>query len=173
MISHRSATLDDVPALVDLVDSAYRGARSRAGWTTEEHLLGGQRVDVDMLAETIADPSQCILLLDTAGGLTGCVVVEKRPGYGYIGMVSVRPAAQGNGTGRQLLEIAENHVRQIWAMRCARMTVLAQRPELISWYERRGYCRTGDTAPFPYTDQRFGLPKRDDLYFVVLEKRLT
>jgi hypothetical protein len=52
------------------------------------------------------------------------------------------------------------------------MTVIAQRAELIAWYERRGYVRTGETRPFPYGDERFGRPLRDDLHFVVLEKQL-
>jgi hypothetical protein len=53
------------------------------------------------------------------------------------------------------------------------MTVIAQRQELIAWYQRRGYSLTGEARPFPTEDPRFGLPKRDDLGFVVLEKRLT
>jgi hypothetical protein len=46
------------------------------------------------------------------------------------------------------------------------------RDALIAWYERRGYRLTGETQPFPYGDERFGLPQRDDLAFVVMEKGL-
>jgi hypothetical protein len=53
------------------------------------------------------------------------------------------------------------------------MTVIHLRDTLIAWYERRGYRRTGETEPFPYGDERFGIPRRDDLYFVVLEKALA
>jgi hypothetical protein len=53
-----------------------------------------------------------------------------------------------------------------------RMTVITIRDTLIAWYERRGYARTGELLPFPYGDQRFGLPQRDDLRFEVLEKSL-
>ena len=52
------------------------------------------------------------------------------------------------------------------------MTVIVQRPELIAWYERRGYALTGERRPFPYDDERFGDPRRTDLEFAVLEKRL-
>jgi ribosomal protein S18 acetylase RimI-like enzyme len=172
MTAARIATLADIPALLDLVESAYRGDRNRAGWTTEAHLLDGQRTDQTMLAETLADPAQRILLLEQAGALAGCVTVENRTDYGYVGMVSVRPDGQGAGTGRQLLEIAETYLRQDWVLTAARMTVIAQRAELIAWYERRGYARTGETAPFPYGDSRFGQPKRNDLFFVILEKSL-
>jgi ribosomal protein S18 acetylase RimI-like enzyme len=172
MTTARITTLADIPALLDLVDSAFRGERSRVGWTTEAHLLDGQRTDQAMLADAVADPAQRILLLEQAGALAGCVTVENRKHYGYVGMVSVRPDGQGAGTGRKLLEIAENFLRQEWGLTTARMTVIAQRDELIAWYERRGYMRTGETAPFPYGDARFGLPKRDDLFFVILEKFL-
>jgi hypothetical protein len=52
------------------------------------------------------------------------------------------------------------------------MTVLEQRPELLAWYGRRGYLPTGETEPFPYGNPRFGLPRTQDLRFLVLAKRL-
>ena len=59
-----------------------------------------------------------------------------------------------------------------WGVESVHMTVLVQRAELIAWYERRGYVRTGVRKPFPYGDERFGLPKRNDLEFEVLQKAL-
>jgi hypothetical protein len=53
------------------------------------------------------------------------------------------------------------------------MTVIDVRSELIAWYERRGYARTGIHKPFPYGDARFGEPKRDDLRFEILRKSLA
>jgi hypothetical protein len=53
-----------------------------------------------------------------------------------------------------------------------RMTVIRQREELIAWYERRGYRRTGQLTPFPYGDERFGIPQRADLEFELLVKPL-
>jgi len=50
--------------------------------------------------------------------------------------------------------------------------VIDVRAELIAFYQRRGYRRTGIKKPFPYGDERFGIPKRDDLQFEVLEKTL-
>jgi ribosomal protein S18 acetylase RimI-like enzyme len=172
MTTLRLATKSDGPELLDLVESAYRGEPSRAGWTTEADLLGGQRADAQMIEDIIAHPDQALLMLEAEGGLVGCVVCENRTAYGYIGMVSVRPGLQGAGTGRQLLAHAEAWLAFQWQLARARMTVISQRTELIAWYERRGYRLTGETAAFPYGDARFGLPKRDDLFFVVLEKKL-
>ena len=50
--------------------------------------------------------------------------------------------------------------------------VIKQRDELIAWYERLGYSRTGEMLPFPYGDTRFGIPKREDLEFAVLTKQI-
>lgn len=162
----------DVQALEALIESAYRGDASRAGWTTEADLLGGNRTSVTMLRETITDPAQAVLVCEDAQGLLATVTVERRDGYGYVGAVSVRPTDQGSGLGRELLTRAEQMIGEAWGLERARMTVIAQRTELIDWYARRGYVDTGETAPFPYGDDRFGAPKRDDLYFVILEKAL-
>jgi hypothetical protein len=71
-----------------------------------------------------------------------------------------------------LLADAEQDARRRWGVTAVHMTVIAQRAELIAWYERRGYRATGETAPFPYGDARFGEPLRPDLHFVVLRKAL-
>ena len=64
------------------------------------------------------------------------------------------------------------HVAVQWQLPSMRMTVIDCRDELIAFYERRGYARTGIKKPFPYGDKRFGIPRRDDLRFEVLEKPL-
>ncbi|RYF79284.1 MAG: GNAT family N-acetyltransferase, partial [Chitinophagaceae bacterium] len=53
----REATKEDVTALNQLVNSAYRGDSSRKGWTTEADLLDGIRTSVDSLAEMIDRPN--------------------------------------------------------------------------------------------------------------------
>lgn len=170
----RVATIADATALCALVNSAYRGDSSRAGWTTEADLLGGQRTDVAALEAFIHDGAthgtKVMLLHEDAAGPACCVQLERRDTEAYLGMLTVRPLGQGSGWGRALLEAAEQHVRGEWRVRAVSMTVIEQRDELISWYERRGYRRTGRTAPFPYGDVRFGEPKRADLRFVVLRK---
>ena len=53
------------------------------------------------------------------------------------------------------------------------MKVIDVRHDLMAWYERRGYRRTGEYSPFPYGDERFGLPRRDDLRFELMIKDLA
>jgi ribosomal protein S18 acetylase RimI-like enzyme len=85
-------------------------------------------------------------------------------------MFAVDPVAQGSGLGKRVLAEAERLAREEWGCRSMHMTVIVQRDELIGWYQRRGYRRTGQFKPFPYGDERFGIPRRDDLRFEVLSK---
>jgi GNAT superfamily N-acetyltransferase len=171
----RLAHSGDVTAIVDLVQSAYRGEPSRAGWTTEAHLLDGQRTDATQVAAAIAQPrSRMVVALDDAGGVQGSCALEQRgDGVAYFGMFSIRPVLQGTGIGRALLAEAERMALRELACSTMEMTVITQRIELIAWYERRGYRRTGQTRPFPYGDERFGVPRRPDLAFEVLSKQLA
>jgi len=168
----RAAVVDDIPALVDLVTSAYRGDASRRGWTTEADLLDGNRIDPDVLRADMARERSRVLLAERDGAVLACAHVAEEDGAGYFGMFSVRPDQQGGGTGKAVLAEAERIVRDDWRLPVMRMTVIDLRGELIAWYERRGYRRTGIKKPFPYGDPRYGIPRRDDLRFEVLEKKL-
>jgi ribosomal protein S18 acetylase RimI-like enzyme len=169
----RAATKADIPALVTLVERAYRGDESRAGWTTEADLLGGQRTDPDMVAAVVDDESGRLLIAEADGVPVACCQLENRGGHAYFGMFAVDPGTQGGGLGRRVLAEAERVAREEWGADEMRMTVITLRADLIGWYERRGYVRTGEMQPFPYGDERFGLPKRDDLEFEVLVKKLA
>jgi ribosomal protein S18 acetylase RimI-like enzyme len=170
----RRAGEADVSAVVALVESAYRGDASRAGWTTEADLLDGQRTDAEAVADMLRAPDSIVLLAEADSGLMACCRLEHRPpSAAYFGMFSVRPVEQGQGLGRQVLDAAERLAREEWAATTMVMTVLAQRADLIAWYERRGYGRTGEQEPFPYGNERYGIPRRPDLVFDVLAKSLT
>lgn len=168
----RRATLHDVPVIVALVESAYRGDTSRAGWTTEADFLEGQRTDADDVRACIEHARGMILLAEKSSVLVACANVMAEDDAGYFGMFSVVPTLQGAGIGSRVLAEAERIVREEWQLPALRMTVIDIRGELIAYYERRGYARTGRTKPFPYGDERFGVPKRTDLRFEILEKRL-
>jgi ribosomal protein S18 acetylase RimI-like enzyme len=173
-LAFRRADSTDVPAIVTLVESAYRGEVSRTGWTTEADLLDGQRTDAAAVADILRTPGSTVLLAEAAGGLMACCQIEQRPpAVAYFGMFSVQPTGQGQGVGRQVLAEAERIAREEWGATTMIMTVLAQRDDLIAWYERRGYRRTGEQRPFPYGDERYGIPRRPDLVFDVLAKPLT
>lgn len=169
----RMATQGDVPSLHALVEAAYRGDTARRGWTHEADLLGGQRIDAAQIEGLVAAAGSAILLEEAGGRLLGCVHVEARPdALAYLGLLSVQPDAQAGGLGRRLIAAAEHHAVHRFGARVMEMTVIRQRPELIAWYERRGYQRTGEDRPFPLDDPRCGIPTTRELAFVVLAKRL-
>ncbi|MBT2442029.1 GNAT family N-acetyltransferase [Streptomyces sp. ISL-36] len=172
-ISYREAVEDDVPALVPLIESAYRGDSSRAGWTTEADILQGQRTDAEGVRAVITTPGSRMMVVERDGEIVACCQLEHRGAAAYFGMFAVRPEHQGGGLGRRIIAEAERRVREIWDAREMHMTVISVREELIAWYERRGYRRTGEMSPFPYGDERFGVPQRDDLQFELLVKELV
>ena len=163
-IAIRDAVTSDIPALHRLIESAYRGDASRAGWTTEADLLDGQRTDPEDLADILADPKQALLTAWRGEELVGSVLIADRgEGTGYFGMLSVSPTLQGGGLGRRLIDSAHTVLADRFGARRVRISVFPHRETLIAWYDRLGYRLTGDTLPFPYGNPRFGLPKRDDL----------
>ncbi len=148
----------DVSALNKLVNGAYRGEYARKGWTTEADLLDGVRTDESALIEMISKPGSAIMLARmTDHQLAGCVYLEKRLNSFYLGMLSVDPVLQTAGIGKQLLAHAEDYARNNGASVMV-MTVISVRHELIAWYERYGYSKSGETRPFP-ADPAFGIPR--------------
>lgn len=168
----RDAVPADIPAVVALVESAYRGDSSRVGWTTEADFLEGRRTGPDDIQAILAREHSRLLLLEREGELLACAHVAVEDGAGYFGMFAVNPRLQGGGMGSLVLAEAERIAAQDWSCPSMRMTVIDIREDLIPFYLRRGYRRTGITKPFPYGDARFGLPKRADLRFEILEKTL-
>lgn len=166
----QKATPSDAEELDVLVNSAYRGDSSRAGWTTEADLLDGTRTDADALRELLQKSDTTVLKYIENGSILGCVELRNEKGKIYLGMLTVRPYLQGKGIGKELLQAAETHALE---MGCSAifMTVISIRKELIDWYVRHGYRATGEKKPFAFTDPRFGQP-RQPLEFIVLQKEL-
>ncbi|MGW3726398.1 GNAT family N-acetyltransferase [Streptomyces sp. F001] len=172
-LTFRDATDADVEALVVLIESAYRGDSSRAGWTTEADILQGQRTDPEGVRAVIKSPDSRLLTVEQVGAVVACCQLEHRGDHAYFGMFAVSPRLQGAGLGKVIIAEAERQARATWGVTQMHMTVISVREDLIAWYERRGYRRTGKMTPFPYGDERFGIPQRDDLQFELLVKELA
>ena len=169
------ASSGDVDDVVGLVQAAYRGPTSRQGWTTEADLLEGQRVEAAMVHELLDRPDALVLTARRSDSLVACCELQHRADddAAYLGMFAVKPGLQGAGTGRAVLAEAERLVRRRWGVSRMLLSVIDLRLELIAWYERRGYTPTGESGDFPYGDERFGRPTREDLRFIVMAKPLT
>jgi ribosomal protein S18 acetylase RimI-like enzyme len=172
-LTFRDATDADVDVLISLIESAYRGDSSRAGWTTEADILQGQRTDPEGVLAVIKSPDSRLLTVERDGAVVACCQLEHRGTHAYFGMFAVSPALQGAGLGKVIIAEAERTARATWGATEMHMTVISVRDDLIAWYERRGYRRAGRMTPFPYGDERFGIPQRDDLQFELLVKELA
>lgn len=164
----RVATEADLPALHPVIERAYRGDSARAGWTFEADLLSDDRTDLGELTAIVCSASDRLLVAISEDGVPiGCVqVTSKGAGLAYLGLLCIDPVLQVGGLGRQLIAAAEDLARDVFGAHAMEMTVIDQRVELIAYYERRGYGRTGEKRPFPVLVD-------PPLAMVVLEKALA
>jgi len=168
-----TATAADADAVAALVNSAYRGESSKAGWTFESSFLEGQRTDRSMVLSDIARSDTSIVLMFAASELVGCCELRHHQGAEcHLGMFTISPVLQNKGLGKRLLAHAESLARERWQCTRMLMTVIHIRAELIAYYERRGFARTGAVENFPYGDERFGVPLVQGLTFVEMCKSL-
>lgn len=165
------ANKNDIPELIVLLNSAYRGEGSKQGWTTEADMITGEiRTDAPTMNQLMDTPAAIFLkYVNEQGEIEGCVFLHKREDKMYLGMLSVAPKLQAKGIGKQLLKAAEQYAKE---KNCAAifMRVISIRPELIAWYERHGYTKTGAAEPFPENDP-FGTPT-EELEFLIMEKEM-
>ncbi|MER6917190.1 GNAT family N-acetyltransferase [Streptomyces sp. NPDC000594] len=168
----RDATAADAERLMEVIHLAYRRNTGRA-WTSEAHLIEGMRITGPALRGLIGAPGRRLLAAVQDGAVVGCCSIERQGESAHFGLFAVDPARQAGGLGRRVLAEAERAAREAWDTREMRMTVLTAREELIAWYVRRGYRRTGELSPFPYDEPTVGVPVRADLAFELLVKDIT
>ena len=96
----RAATDADAPRVIELVNAAF----------AIEDFLEGTRTDPERLTATMAKGT--VLVAEVEGGrLVGTVYYEARGERGYMGMLAVEPARQGEGLASLLVREAEDRLR--------------------------------------------------------------
>lgn len=172
IMSVSKASIADLSALLNLVNTTYRGKTSTKGWTSEILLLTGEiRIDEEILAGYLTNPSISVLkYTNSANQLIGCVYLERKEESLYLGMLAVNPESQDGGIGRLLLQGAEEHARQLTCNKI-NITVIEDRTELIAWYQRRGYVITGKKFPFPVEYHKYGKPLKE-IILIEMENNL-
>lgn len=164
------ATLQDIPSLNILINSAYRGETSKKGWTTEAHLLEGKRTTEEELTEIILDSKNTFLKFSENDQIIGSVLLVEKEHQLYVGMLTVSPELQNSGIGKKMLAEAENHAKSL-GLSTLSMTVVSVRAELIAWYKRHGYVDTGKRELFPSSDIHINISDKP-LEFIYLEKKI-
>jgi len=164
------ATIEDIPALTILINSAYRGETSKKGWTTEAHLLEGKRTDEPEMTEIFLDPKNTILKFTENDKIIGSVLLVEKEHQLYLGMLTVSPELQNSGIGKKLLSEAEIHAKSLGLLSII-MTVISVREELVAWYKRHGYVDTGKREAFPESEIHTTV-SAEPLEFIYLEKSI-
>jgi GNAT superfamily N-acetyltransferase len=165
----KTAGISDVPELVLLINSAYRGKCSKQGWTTEADFIDGDRMNTGSLIEMMNSPAVMVRkCVDNNGRISGCVYLENRQSELYLGLLTVSPEIQTKGLGKLMLSDAEAIAvnRGLWIIM---LDVISLRKELIDYYIRRGFTLTGKKLPFP-VNNTFGSRPSQLLELVQLKK---
>ena len=142
----RIAAKADAQAIADLVNRAYRPAPHAAGWTHESHLVAGERTSAGQV-RALFQPRSVILLLCSEANIVACVHLQGDSSGASIGMLATDPGLQAQGLGKRMLFQSERS-EQLGAS-LFRISVLSSRPELLAFYQRRGYVLTGEVEDYP------------------------
>jgi len=173
MLHFYKAEIADAQTVAELVNSAYRGESSRAGWTTEADILEGKRTTTQEVAAIIRREDAFILLGVLRDEIVATICCERQVLAGknavHFGLIAVKPLLQNKGYGRSLIQAAEAMTSREWSVAGYYMSVISLRVELTAFYERLGYQRTGEFRNFP---ENPGLwqPKVDGLSLEYLAK---
>ncbi|MGI8508937.1 MAG: GNAT family N-acetyltransferase [Gemmatimonadaceae bacterium] len=145
----RAATATDMRAVIALVNGAF----------AVETFLEGTRTDESSITEMLGR-GEFLVGEDQSGRIIASVFVEIRDNpestSGYLGMLAVDPARQGEGLGRTLAEAAEDHAR-VHGCKQMDIDVLSLRTELIPFYSKLGYIETGTALFHPSRPLRAGV----------------
>ncbi len=162
----KEADKEQIYEICNLINLAYRG---ESGWTKETDLVSGNRAEPDEVREYLTNQKSHLLVASVGGSVKACICVEENEGRGYISFFAVHPDHQGKGVGKDILFQAERFASGQLGINKYVMVVVSQREELISFYERRGYVRTGNIEQYP-THLNVGVPLNSGLTIEYLEK---
>lgn len=170
--TYRYAREQDLDPLHALIERAYRGPETAGRWDSESHLLRGPRTTRDFVHNTILSPDAAFVIAELDGQIMGAALIERpadaAAGVASFGMFAISPNARGIGLGDRVLAACEDRVRSLWQATAMSLSVISLRDELMAWYERRGYARTGVRHPFPFSETTGEL--RNDFDLVEMRK---
>jgi GNAT superfamily N-acetyltransferase len=156
----RTATVRDAADLARVVNDAF---------IVEAFFKIGDRTNADQIVELMKSGGEFLVLHEEpgtgTGTLAGCVYLKVCGERAYFGMLSIDPARQGRGLGRQLIDAVEARARDC-GCRFMDIHIVNLREELPAYYRRFGYVEQG-TLPFSDPD----LASRP-CHFIVMSKPL-
>lgn len=158
-------------AIAALVNMAYRPDKYAKGWTHESDLVAGNRTSPEQVSKQMS-PNSPVLVALRGREVIACVQITQDGPDSWIGMLATHPSEQNSGIGKKMLIAAEAYAANHFSPERLKMTVLSSRPELLSFYQRRGYQLTGKVSQYP-VDAGVGIPLMNDLHVLELCKLCT
>jgi len=152
----RTASADDIPALVRVINAAF----------ASERYLEGTRTNEDYIRKTMRK-GEFFLAEMARGEVVACVYVEVRGERGYFGLLAVDPAQQHRGLGRRMMQIAEDCGRS-HDCRFMDISVLSLRTHLPPYYRKLGYLETGTEEFHPLYPLKAGV----ECHLILMSKKL-
>jgi len=148
----RAATAADVPAIVDIVDRAYRHYIARIGKPP------GPMLD-DYAARVSEDAAW---VLQEGSAIAGILVLLSTPEYLLLDNIAIAPDRQGRGLGRRLLTFTESEASRR-GYREIRLYTHQTMIENQRLYALIGYEETGRGSEAGYDRVFMRKPLRDPL----------
>jgi len=167
-INIHQAKAENTDEICRLINSAYRG---EPGWTNETHIVAGERTNTNDLVTLLNKTDSHMLIATHNQKIIACICLDINEQHAYIGSFAVSPEYQNTGIGKKTLNFAENFAINHLGINKLIMSVISQRTELIEFYERRGYRRTGKKDNYP-VHLNVGMPLVEGLTIERLEKHI-
>ena len=167
-INLHKAKAENAEEICQLINTAYRGD---LGWTNETYIVAGERTNINDVEALLNKSNSHMLIATYSNRIIACICIETKDKQAYIGSFAVSPATQNTGIGKKTLSFAENFAIDQLGISKLIMSVISQRTELIEFYERRGYTRTGQKDSYP-VHLNVGAPLVNDLTIEYLEKHM-
>jgi ribosomal protein S18 acetylase RimI-like enzyme len=185
-LTYRPAIPSEASLVHDLITKGFRAEDTRSNWTGDstKNLNDTFSIPLAAIENAITTENSVFMLALTTirtypqnakstqqEDVVACFnLIRKSDDTASIGWFVVAQKYQQGGVGRRVLSYAEDFAQLNWSgMRFLELNALSSRDNLIMWYERCGYVKTGKVVPFPEREA-VNLPK--DLGFIYLQKSL-
>lgn len=159
-----------ITQLVALINKSYASNGEGRSWTSEEGYFNGARTSNNQVLGQLKSDTAQMFVGFLKDQLVACVYIDRNEIEGYIGMLSVDVNQQAKGYGREMLMVAENHLKEE-GIKLIKIKVIKTRNDLLDWYVRLGYKYTGEEVEFEVVDKSIGIPVKE-VVFKVLEKAI-
>ena len=168
----RPATIEQIPELVQLINTAYHPEQKCKAWTNEKRFVAGSRTDTQSLTALLHKEKSVVLVGLQEASIVACVHLEAHAHTVHLGLLAVQPDKQAAGLGSQMLRHAQDYAQSHFQARYIELLAISLREELIAFYQRRGYQLTDKRIAYALLCGETCDAKIDGLTFAVMQKAL-